>query len=67
VDELCLLLALAPGLLALPPAQLAAAAAAHPSAWQLAGQYMDRPALMMRETAVSETTRGRGAARASCP
>ncbi|PSC76378.1 dCTP pyrophosphatase 1-like [Micractinium conductrix] len=50
-DELCLLLALAPRLLALPQGELEAAAAAHPAAWRLAGAYMDRPALLMRDAA----------------
>lgn len=53
VDELCLLLSLAPRLLALQPVQLAEAVAAHPTSWQLAAQWMEHPPLLMREAAVS--------------
>ena len=52
LDELCLLLAVAPRLLALTPGQLAAAAAEHPSSWRLAAHWMDRPSMMMRDAAV---------------
>lgn len=53
IDELCLLLSVAPRLLALPPAQLGEAVATHPTSWQLAAQWMERPPLLMREAAVS--------------
>ena len=53
VDELCLLLSLAPALLALPLADLEAEAQRHPTAWQLAAQHMERPPMLMREAAVS--------------
>lgn len=53
VDELCLLLSVAPRLLALAPAQLAEAVATYPSSWQLAAHWMERPPLLMREAAVS--------------
>ena len=59
-DELCLLLALAPRLLALPQGELEAAAAAHPAAWRLAGAYMDRPALLMRDAAVRGVVKSAG-------
>ncbi|KAL4446731.1 hypothetical protein ABPG77_007975 [Micractinium sp. CCAP 211/92] len=51
LDELALLLQLAPRLLALPPPALAAAVEEHRAAWQLAAAFADRPALMMREAA----------------
>ncbi|PRW34065.1 transcription termination factor [Chlorella sorokiniana] len=51
VDELCMLLSVAPRLLALPPVQLGEAVAAHPTSWQLAAQWMERPPLLMREAA----------------
>lgn len=52
VDELCLLLSAAPRLLALPPVQLAEAVAAHPTSWQLAAHWMERPPMLMRDAAV---------------
>lgn len=52
LDELALLLQLAPRLLALPPPKLAAAVEEHSTAWRLAAAFADRPALMMREAAV---------------
>lgn len=61
VDELCLLLALAPRLLALPPQRLAEAVVRHPTAWQLAAHHMDRPAMMMRHAAVREAAAPLGA------
>ncbi|KAL4425405.1 hypothetical protein ABPG75_009421 [Micractinium tetrahymenae] len=51
LDELALLLQLAPRLLALPPPALAAAAEQHGTAWRLAAAFAERPALMMRDAA----------------
>lgn len=53
VDELCLLLSVAPRLLALEPAQLAAAVAEQRSSWRLAAAFVERPPMMMRDAAVS--------------
>lgn len=51
LDELALLLQLAPRLLALPHPALVAAVEEHRTAWQLAAAFADRPALMMRHAA----------------
>lgn len=57
VDELCLLLRLAPRLLGLPLEQLAAEVAEHPTSWQLSAAWMDRPPIMMKHAAVSFRSR----------
>lgn len=51
VEELCLLLSLAPRLLALTQHDLAQAMSQHGTSWQMAAAFMDRPNMLMQEAA----------------